>query len=113
MASIRKQNQNINIIIIGSTSRHVKGIRKTGKFSRDELADHIENNDIDIIFIPSVWPETFSYTTEEAMKTGLPVAVFDIGAPAERVRNYSKGLIISKIDASTALEEIITFLIKE
>ncbi len=113
MASIRKQNQNINIIIIGSSSRRVKGIRKTGKFSRDELADHIENNDIDIIFIPSVWPETFSYTTEEAIKTGLPVAVFDIGAPAERVRNYNKGLIISKIDASTALAEIITFLTKE
>lgn len=30
--------------------------------------------------IPSIWPETFSYTTHEALATGLPVWTFDIGA---------------------------------
>jgi hypothetical protein len=28
----------------------------------------MEENEIDIIFIPFIWPETFSYTTEEAIK---------------------------------------------
>ncbi|KEO53533.1 glycosyltransferase [Thioclava pacifica] len=36
--------------------------------------------------IPSIWPETFSYTTHEALATGLPVACFDLGAQAEAVR---------------------------
>ena len=30
--------------------------------------------------IPSVWPETFSFTTHEALATGLPVWAFDLGA---------------------------------
>jgi O-antigen biosynthesis protein len=36
--------------------------------------------------IPSIWPETFSYTTHEALATGLPVICFDLGAQAEAVR---------------------------
>ncbi len=44
---------------------------------------------------------------------GLPVACFDLGAPAERVRNYEKGLIISKIDAETALREIEGFVLEK
>ncbi|SEP09114.1 Glycosyltransferase, GT2 family [Salinihabitans flavidus] len=36
--------------------------------------------------IPSVWPETFSFATREALATGLPVWCFDLGAQAEAVR---------------------------
>ncbi|APX14363.1 glycosyltransferase [Tateyamaria omphalii] len=36
--------------------------------------------------IPSVWPETFSYTTHEALATGLPVWAFDLGAQGDTVR---------------------------
>lgn len=36
--------------------------------------------------IPSIWSETFSYTTHEALATGLPVICFDLGAQAEAVR---------------------------
>lgn len=36
-------------------------------------------------FIPSIWPETFSYATHEAIATGLPVWCFDLGAQAEAV----------------------------
>ena len=72
-------------------------------------ASLMEKNFIDFILIPSVWPETFSYTTEEAMTMGLPVACYDLGAPAERVKKYKKGLIISKIDAQTTLKEIEQF----
>lgn len=36
--------------------------------------------------IPSVWPETFSYTTHEAIATGLPVWSFDLGAQGDAVR---------------------------
>lgn len=56
----------------------------------------MENNNIDIVFIPSIWPETFSYTTSEAMMMGLPVACFDMCAPAERVKNLRKNLLLKK-----------------
>lgn len=38
--------------------------------------------------IPSIWPETFSFATREAIATGLPVWSFDLGAQAEAVRAH-------------------------
>ena len=36
--------------------------------------------------IPSIWPETFSFTTHEALATGMPVISFDLGAHGDAVR---------------------------
>ncbi|MGJ8609451.1 MAG: glycosyltransferase family 2 protein [Octadecabacter sp.] len=36
--------------------------------------------------IPSIWPETFSYTIHECLATGLPVWCFDLGAQAEALK---------------------------
>lgn len=44
--------------------------------------------------IPSIWPETFSYTTHECIATGLPVYAFDIGAQGDAVRNAANGHVI-------------------
>ena len=40
------------------------------------------------------------------MKMGMPVMCFDIGAPAERVKKYEKGIIIPKISATSVYETI-------
>lgn len=37
-------------------------------------------------FMPSIWPETFSFVIHEVLATGLPVTCFDIGAQADAVR---------------------------
>ena len=39
-----------------------------------------------------IWPETFSYTTHEAVATGLPVLAFDIGAQGETVARVPNGV---------------------
>lgn len=65
--------------------------------------------DIDLFFIPSIWPETFSYTTSEIMSMHMPVAVFPIGAPVERVKYYEKGLVLKETDAKSALKELQEF----
>ena len=41
--------------------------------------------------IPSICPETFSYTTREALATGLPVYAFGIGAQGEVVAEAANG----------------------
>ena len=58
--------------------------------------------DIDAFLIPSIWPETFSYTTSEIMSMDMPIAVFNLGAPVERVQEYSKGLILGDPDMDVA-----------
>ena len=77
-----------------------------GRYERDQLPYLMEQVHIDIILIPSIWPETFSYTTEEAIVMNLPVAVFDIGAPGERVRGYAKGVILRDRSPRTIIESI-------
>ena len=41
-------------------------------------------------FIPSIGPETFSYTTHETIATGLPVFGFDLGAQGDAIRAAAK-----------------------
>ncbi len=69
-------------------------IKMCGAYKKENLSELMEQYDIDLIFIPSLCPETFCYTAEEAVKTGLPVAVFNIGAPAERIKDYKKGILL-------------------
>lgn len=57
-----------------------------GAYRREEIASLASRYGIDRWLIPSIWPETFSYTTHEALATGLPVWCFDLGAQAEAVR---------------------------
>ena len=108
---IEERRLPIIITVIGEMDRAPSStvIKITGRYSREELPQIIEKNGVSLFFLPSIWPETFSYVTEEIMQFGLPLAVFNLGAPAERVANYEKGLIISKIDAETALKELLAF----
>jgi GT2 family glycosyltransferase/glycosyltransferase involved in cell wall biosynthesis len=73
-----------------------KSFVKHGKYEKELLSELMESNEIDVILISSICPETFSYTTEEAIKMELPVIGFDVGAPAERIMRYEKGVILQE-----------------
>jgi predicted alpha/beta hydrolase family esterase len=81
----------------------------TGSYRRDRLPDLIESTGANLFFLPSICPETFSFVAEELMHLGVPLAVFDLGAPAERVRTYAFGLVIDKINAEYALQQLMAF----
>lgn len=57
-----------------------------GRYKVDEIPALVREYGIGCWLIPSIWPETFSYTTHEALATGLPVWCFDLGAQADAVR---------------------------
>ncbi len=59
--------------------------RVHGAYSPDQIADLVARYGITCWLIPAIWPETFSFTTHEALATGLPVICFDLGAQAEAV----------------------------
>ncbi len=101
----------IKIIVIGKCKKKANlALKILGKYDRKNLPEIIENNQIDIVFISSIWPETFSYTTHEVMLMDIKIACFDIGAQSEYVKKYDKGLIINEISAKTALDEISNFV---
>lgn len=117
----KEKNTNIEIIVIGDLIGNQKytnhpNLTITGRYKRGNLISIVQEYEIDAFIIPSIWPETFSYTTEEIMKMRLPLAVFDLGAPAERVQHYEKGLVLSrslletnKNNAKNILEQIEAF----
>ena len=48
----------------------------------------------DLIFIPSIWPETFCYVLDFALHLGIPPVVFDLGSQAERAKNLKWSTIL-------------------
>lgn len=56
-----------------------------GSYELADISGLVARYGISQWLIPSIWPETFSYATHEAIATGLPVWCFDLGAQAEAV----------------------------
>ncbi len=102
--------ENTNIIVVGTMRNAPKNITVHGAYKQKRLPQIMEKHKIDLVLIPSIWPETFSYTTSEAISMGLAVACYDIGAPAERVEQYDKGLVLDKISPNENLTQIIDFV---
>ncbi len=66
----------------------------TGRFAGGDAEALIREQDADLAFIPSIWPETWCFALGEAWRAGLRAVVFDLGAPAERVRRTGWGHVL-------------------
>lgn len=101
----------ITLTVIGSlsTAYDSKTLTVTGPYAAGDLRGELERHRINLVLIPSIWPETFCYVAEEAMCLGLPLAVFDIGAPAERVRLYERGTVLPQCSGDTLLKALLQF----
>lgn len=80
-----------------------------GSYTRETLADRIEAEGAMLAFLPSICPETYSYVTDELMATGLPLAVLDRGAPAERVARYHRGRVLEGDAPGPLLDQLVDF----
>jgi glycosyltransferase involved in cell wall biosynthesis len=96
VAYIDENKLNAKVVLIGEISIPIssKSFEITGRYDKKNLPNIVKQFNITKFFIPSIWPETFSYTADEIMQMGYPLIVFDLGAPAERVRNYELGMVI-------------------
>lgn len=101
---------NTQIIVVGDIKNAPDNIIVHGKYKAKRLPKIMEQYNADIVFIPSIWPETFSYTTSEAISMGLPIACFNLGAPSQRVRNYKHGLVLSEIAPEKNIKQIVEFI---
>ena len=79
-----------------------------GLYKRENLPRLLCDNNIDLICFFQKWPETYSYTINEAIASGIPVLSFDIGAGAERIKKYKFGWTI---DIKSSYEDIINKII--
>lgn len=89
---------NVDLVLVGnidpafSLGRHV---RVHGNYVHADIPALAARYRISAWLIPSIWPETFSYTTHEALRTGLPVLSFDLGAQGDAVRQAENGYLVT------------------
>lgn len=62
------------------------GVEVSGRYSDEGAQSLLEARRPHLVWLPSVWPETFSYTLSLALAGGYDVAAFDLGAIANRLR---------------------------
>ena len=85
--------------VVGPTSDPAllasEGIKVTGAYKGDDLDGLIDVVGPHVVFLPAIWPETWSFVLTVALRRGFPVVAFDIGAPAERLRRLSRGQLLA------------------
>ena len=89
----------INVHLFGQTTnkkcnKNKKNYVYHGKYIQQDLPNLLLENDIKLICLLSMWPETYSYTLSESLISEIPVISFDLGAIAERVKKADVGWIL-------------------
>jgi glycosyltransferase involved in cell wall biosynthesis len=107
------------IVLLGETDPELslKHIKVHGSYVLADLPILVQKYNISKWLMPSIWPETFSFTTFEMIATGLPVYSFDMGAQADALRASLKrggqGGILTKQgdfpDAQFIAEQLLKF----
>ena len=111
VGTIERDRRDIRVVVLGTLDAALDSSRLvvTGPYRREDLVSLIEAHGINMFFFPSICPETFSYVVEEMMLLGLPIVAFDLGAPAERLRNYAASRLCADVSARAALAAIVEY----
>lgn len=69
-------------------------IKFHGAYSQNEINILLEKNEINLVCILSIWPETYCYTLSESVNSNIPVIVMDLGAIKERTEKIGCGIVV-------------------
>jgi hypothetical protein len=95
-----KRRLPLEFVVIGYTQKDAPLIKTgrvfvTGNYLEAEAIHLLRRENPHVIFLPSIWPETWSYTLTHALESGIPVAGFDIGAIGERLKSRQLGYVLN------------------
>lgn len=105
---IRKANNNeipYTIHLFGKSSEWEVNVSSPNfiyhnTYNRNEIAKILKENNIDLVLLLAIWPETYSYTLTETVIAGVPALALPYGALENRIKKYGIGWLLSK-DATT------------
>jgi hypothetical protein len=87
--------------------RRVPNITVHGYYRAGTLPSLLARHGIGLVVLPSIWPETHSLVMSEAWLAGAALAAFDLGAPAERIRQHDGGWLVPLESGAAGLAQII------
>jgi glycosyltransferase involved in cell wall biosynthesis len=97
-AAIRRAGAPLRLTVLGPTPYAAElrqyGVHVHGRYREADLGDLLAEVAPDIVLLPAIWPETWSFVLTHVLRAGLPVVTFDVGAPAERLRRHGRGRIL-------------------
>jgi glycosyltransferase involved in cell wall biosynthesis len=73
-------------------ARATSNVRFLGRLTREQVWETLAQ--VDVVLVPSLWYETFSFIVSEAFAAGLPVVASRLGPLADRVRDGVDGLLM-------------------
>jgi GT2 family glycosyltransferase/glycosyltransferase involved in cell wall biosynthesis len=88
------------------------GVQVTGRYCDSSAEELLHDLEPDLVWLPSVWPETYSYTLSIALKAGYPTFVFDIGAPAARLRRQGFESWVMPFEQAKNPEAVLNFFMQ-
>jgi glycosyltransferase involved in cell wall biosynthesis len=105
---IERCGAEMRVVVIGTLDVAIRSPRLTvtGAYRREELVELVERHKIDVFVFPSIWPETFSFVVSELMALELPIVAFDLGAPAERLREYPAAQLVREVSPEALFEAL-------
>lgn len=90
--------KNIRIHLFGASVKELPNDSKYfinhGAYQRNNLSILLKRNNIKLVCLFSMVPETYSYTLTESIASGIPVLGVDYGAIGERIRKDKLGWLI-------------------
>lgn len=86
------------------------GVRARGAIAREHVADALSA--IDVLVVPSIWPENSPLVIQEAFLAGVPVVASRIGGIPEMVEDGRNGLLFKPGDAE-GLAGVLQRLLRE
>lgn len=86
LSTLLARNKQAKLVVLGNVDPAyplAAPAKIHGSYQVRDIPGLVSRYEIDCWLIPSIGPETFSFTTHEALATGMPVWSFDLGAQAE------------------------------
>ncbi|MFD1912948.1 glycosyltransferase [Halodurantibacterium flavum] len=105
----------ITLMVMGTVDPAIAlapGTPVTGPYRPEDIGRIARRHRIAAWLIPSIWPETFSYTTHESLATGLPTFVLDLGAQAEAASRAPNGRVVP-FDPSDPAPAVVAAILRE
>lgn len=85
----------LRLSVLGPASEPLPpSVTVTGPYLARDLERLLTEAAPHLVLLPAIWPESWSFVLTAALARGLPVVVFDIGAPAARLRRLGRGHVL-------------------
>jgi glycosyltransferase involved in cell wall biosynthesis len=93
--AVAKARAPVDLTVLGAVSEALpECVKVSGPYRPEDLERLLIEASPHVVLLPAIWPETWSFVLTSALEQGLPVIVFDIGAPAARLRRLGRGHVL-------------------